>query len=197
MEHGLGCMISWSRYSRWGTPRHRWILGKPQCMMGSPDHWEFLEFFKGNWQLPCTSRQMPAREMGNSLPKHRQCWGWHHGHWHLNKLSDVISKCIFLNENLAKIVARGQTYEKPLPETMLTKIPCVVTGPHWVQLKGVFLILNFYHWIFHDDVIKWKHFPCYWSSVRGIHRSPGNSPRKGQWRWLLWFFLSTPEPTVE
>ena len=24
----------------------------------------------------------------------------------------------------------------------------------------------------HGDVIKWKHFPCYWSFVRGIHRSP-------------------------
>ena len=24
----------------------------------------------------------------------------------------------------------------------------------------------------HDDVIKWKHFPRYWSFVRGIHRSP-------------------------
>ena len=22
----------------------------------------------------------------------------------------------------------------------------------------------------HDDVIKWKHFPCYWPFVRGIHR---------------------------
>ena len=28
----------------------------------------------------------------------------------------------------------------------------------------------------HDDVIKWKHFPRYWSFVRGIHRSPMNSP---------------------
>ena len=35
---------------------------------------------------------------------------------------------------------------------------------------------------FHDDVIKWKHFPCYWPFVRGIHRSPVNSPHKGQWR---------------
>ena len=26
----------------------------------------------------------------------------------------------------------------------------------------------------HDDVIKWKHFPCYWHFVRGIHRSPVN-----------------------
>ena len=33
----------------------------------------------------------------------------------------------------------------------------------------------------HDDVIKWKHFPRYWPFVRGIPRSPVNSPHKGQW----------------
>ena len=32
-----------------------------------------------------------------------------------------------------------------------------------------------------DDVIKWQHFPRFWSFVRGIHRSPVNSPHKGQW----------------
>ena len=37
----------------------------------------------------------------------------------------------------------------------------------------------------HDDVIKWKHFPPYWPFVRGIHRSPVNSPHKGQWRGAL------------
>ena len=31
-----------------------------------------------------------------------------------------------------------------------------------------------------DDVTKWKHFPRYWPFVRGIHRSPVNSPHKGQ-----------------
>ena len=41
----------------------------------------------------------------------------------------------------------------------------------------------------HDDVIKWKHFPCYWPFVRGIHRSPVNSPHKGQWRGALMFSL--------
>ena len=41
----------------------------------------------------------------------------------------------------------------------------------------------------HDDVIKWKHFPRYWSFVRGIHRSPVNSPHKGQWRGALMFSL--------
>ena len=30
----------------------------------------------------------------------------------------------------------------------------------------------------HDDLIKWKHFPRYWRFVRGIHRSPVNSPHK-------------------
>ena len=41
----------------------------------------------------------------------------------------------------------------------------------------------------HDDVINWKHFPRYWPSVRGIHQSPVNSPRKGQCRGAFMFSL--------
>ena len=41
----------------------------------------------------------------------------------------------------------------------------------------------------HDDVIKWKHFPRYWPFLRRIHRSPVNSPHKGQWRGALMFSL--------
>ena len=41
----------------------------------------------------------------------------------------------------------------------------------------------------HDDIIKWKHFPHYWPFVRGIHRSPVNSPHKGQWHGALMFSL--------
>ena len=41
----------------------------------------------------------------------------------------------------------------------------------------------------HDDVIKWKYFPRYWPFVRGIHRSPVNSPHKGQRRGALMFSL--------
>ena len=41
----------------------------------------------------------------------------------------------------------------------------------------------------HDDVIKWKHCPRYWPFVQGIHRSPVNSPHKGQWRGALMFSL--------
>ena len=43
-------------------------------------------------------------------------------------------------------------------------------------------------WI-HDDLIKWKHLPRYWPFVRGIHRSPVNSPHKGQWCGALMFSL--------
>ena len=39
----------------------------------------------------------------------------------------------------------------------------------------------------HDDVIKWKHFLRYWPAVRGIPRSPVNSPHKGWWRRALMF----------
>ena len=43
--------------------------------------------------------------------------------------------------------------------------------------------------LFHEDVIKWKHFPRYWPFVRGIHRSPLDFPHKVQWRWALMFSL--------
>ena len=47
----------------------------------------------------------------------------------------------------------------------------------------------FIDWPVHDDVIKWKHFPRYCPFVRGIHRSPVNSPHKGQWGGALMFSL--------
>ena len=43
--------------------------------------------------------------------------------------------------------------------------------------------------ICHDDVNKWKYIPRNWPFVRGIHRSPVNSPQKGQWRRALMFSL--------
>ena len=60
-----------------------------------------------------------------------------------------------------------------------------------------------------DNVIKWKHFPRYSPFVWEIHRSPVDSPHKGQWRGALMFSWScftddivfhswsAPEQTVE
>ena len=41
----------------------------------------------------------------------------------------------------------------------------------------------------YNDVMKSKLFPRYWPFVQGIHRSPVNSPHKGQWRGALIFSL--------
>ena len=41
----------------------------------------------------------------------------------------------------------------------------------------------------HNDVNKLKHFPRYWPFVLEIHRSPVNSPHKGQRHWALMFSL--------
>ena len=64
----------------------------------------------------------------------------------------------------------------------------------WIQKPSHLLDLNHWYRICqntepHDDVIEWKHFPRYWPFVRGIHRSPVNSPHKGQWRGALMFSL--------
>ena len=65
-------------------------------------------------------------------------------------------------------------------------------GSWWCQIISYHTRKGFpshsVHWC-HDDVIKWKHFPRYWPFVRGIHRSPVNSPHKGQWRGALMFSL--------
>ena len=57
-----------------------------------------------------------------------------------------------------------------------------------IFMMGFPIPLSHYTYI-HDNVIKWKHFPRYWPFVRGIHRSPVNSPHKGQWRGALMFSL--------
>ena len=76
----------------------------------------------------------------------------------------------------------------------------------WVTLSIITMCLNITHKSYshisqglmsqgkagmwgHDDVIKWKHFLHYWPFVQGIHRSPVNSPHKGQWPGALMFSL--------
>ena len=63
---------------------------------------------------------------------------------------------------------------------------------HWGRVAHICLRDLYHHSLnqcqnIHGDVSKWKHFPCYWPVVRWIHRSPVNSPHKGQWRGALIF----------
>ena len=66
----------------------------------------------------------------------------------------------------------------------------------WLISSIAFRSLTYFlHWqykqtFFHqEDVIKWKDFPRYWSFVRGIHRSPMDSPHKDLWWGALIFYL--------
>ena len=65
--------------------------------------------------------------------------------------------------------------------------------------KSLFLPMsyNIHNLVWHDDFIKWKHFPRCWPFVRGIHRSrwiPLTKASDGE----LWCFLwSAPEQTVQ
>ena len=59
----------------------------------------------------------------------------------------------------------------------------------WITVCATTTHIRASAWKKHDDVIKWTHFPRYWPFVRGIHRSPVNSPHKGQWRGALMFTL--------
>ena len=68
-------------------------------------------------------------------------------------------------------------------ETRMTSPACLVDEPSLPIIFHAALPDN--NVAIHDDVIKWKHFPRYWPFVRGIHRSPVNSPHKGQWRGAL------------
>ena len=64
-------------------------------------------------------------------------------------------------------------------DSLVLELPCMLTAMEHHAYKP---------W-FHDDVIKWKRFPRYWPFVRGIHRSPVNSPHKGQWRGTLFSLI--------
>ena len=72
--------------------------------------------------------------------------------------------------------------------------PILVSSFRITSLVLVQLILDSFtvplHSTNHDDVIKWKHFPRYCRTFEWvIHRSPVNSPQKGQWRGALMFTL--------
>ena len=73
----------------------------------------------------------------------------------------------------------GQHSEKVL-SIVIVSLPVDI-----VQTQGVKGSL----WLRQDDVTKRKHFPRYWPFVRWIHRSPVNSPHKGQRRGALMFSL--------
>ena len=73
------------------------------------------------------------------------------------------------------------------PNICTHKILCDVIMPRYILISVHIRVPDFeVIYVSHDDVIKWKHFPRYWSFVRGIHCSPVIFPHKGQ---CLMFYL--------
>ena len=74
---------------------------------------------------------------------------------------------------------------------------CAASAVWWViwaiQTRASILILNQSNCKYIVYNPWWRHqmetFPRYWPLVWGIHRSPVNSPHKGQWRGALMFSL--------
>ena len=120
-------------------------------------------------------------------------------------------KRIFLNENARFSNKSSLVF---VPKGPINNIPALVQMMAWrrammvrflthilglnelatILWHGMFKLSNAYSTLkllsmYHDDVIKWKYFARYWSFVRGIHRSPVNSPHKGPWRGTLMFSL--------
>ena len=84
----------------------------------------------------------------------------------------------------ATLRAKGQDSKIRKPFSLVQLWSCSCRTLRSIMSQGPFHALV----AIHDNVIKWN-FPRYWPFVRGIHRSPVNSPHKGQWRGALMFSL--------
>ena len=109
----------------------------------------------------------------------------HHTKWqsfltlfHCGYIDGLVQDC---SNSIANALETPQSCSKP------SKCKCLIVYSFTVSLQifQVAALTLFFPstseitlW-YHDDVIKWKHFPRDWPTVRGIHRSPVSSPHKG------------------
>ena len=80
-------------------------------------------------------------------------------------------------------------YIYPTINSFAQTVPCRHISSLWPNQSVTYMAPLANLQSFHDDVIKWKHFPRYWPFARRIHQSPVKSPHKGQWRGALMFSL--------
>ena len=88
-----------------------------------------------------------------------------------------------LSKNKWRTTERRNWSPSSMPTTSTPSALCAGSFHHisWV-----------YETRFHHDVIIWLRFPHYWPLLRGIHRSPMDSPHKGPiiWTFNVSFFTS-------
>ena len=76
-----------------------------------------------------------------------------------------------------------------LKKIIATSIKTLLSQYNSQTLSRQQLNQEVWDFLFHDDVIKWKHFPRYRPFVKGIHRWLVDSLHKGQWRGALFFSM--------
>ena len=132
--------------------------------------WRRLRFFKcgciksaGNHQLPDCKCVFIFRKISTGCSKMAHCF---------SQLVQTMHRMPYMSTISCRIPSLEMTHVCILIPDTLILTQCLVTSLD-VQTTD---ICSFER---HDDVVKWKHFPRYWPSVRGNHRLPVNSPHKG------------------
>ena len=139
------------------------------------------------------------------LRSHRQwwyCWSW----------ISLLEYKAWTNKTFDRIKSRNQIMHMNMMHRINIKLQQLLCSNYLKLIKHVDIIYHFSILLFrgqstfilyfhrrqridyspHDDVVKWKKIKRYWPFVRETHRSPVNSPHKGQWHGALIFSLICP-----
>ena len=102
----------------------------------------------------------------------------------------TFSESFFIRLSYMLISVFGSNFSKLLQGFPFTPLLIILSYLSlWGSRSSTHIFDCRYRWNNHDDVIKWKCFPRCWPFVWGNHRSPMNSPHKGQWDGVLIFSL--------
>ena len=166
------------------------ISGKATVCSDQQQCKHHLPFMKGNHHWPVDSNAESVS----------QSWR-HHYRRYTVKPSRLLSSANHRDVDTPRVQTLSEYSDTTSSDWfLLIEVSKVIT---WRDRRGIWPWEVTYSTLYvlnlskHDDVIKWEHFLRYWLFVWGIHRSPVNSPHKGQWRGALMMSLILHEPTVE
>ena len=162
-----------------------------------PHHWHFVPGIHGS------SVNSPHKGQWRGALMFSLIFAWTNNWANNRDGGDLRRHCAHYDATVMLACFRNTLYRWILAKESLSQVDSnwcvhifVITHPYHSGIaQSIIGLYQLYKWLdstsyfIHDDVIKWKHFPRYWSFVRGIHRSPVNSPHKGQWRGALMFSL--------
>ena len=136
-------------------------------------------------------------------PGHRPPWYWlcrtiFHGYLMQNTCIHVCLLCViymFYCINILHSCSKLESSHLINYPFIMTQVACVLKINHcfWIMACSPCGTKPLCKTGANDDVIKWKHSLRCWPFVRGIHRSPVNSPHGTSDAELWCFFWSVPE----